>query len=93
MLWDICPVAAIAAVCLTPTPLSIFTGPPVVNLRYASYQGTLLSSGVNQYLGMRYAVAPIGDLRFRAPILPHVMPGLQLATSVGLLSPPLVDGD
>lgn len=59
------------------TPLS-----PVVDLDYAQYKGTALSSGVNQYLGMRYAAAPLGDLRFRAPAPPPVTPGLQDAIAV-----------
>ncbi|MCJ1441907.1 MAG: hypothetical protein MMC23_002399 [Stictis urceolatum] len=40
---------------------------PQVNLGYAKYQGTALPIGVDQYLGMRYAAPPLGDLRFRAP--------------------------
>lgn len=38
-----------------------------VNLGYAQYQGKVLLNGVSQYLGMRFAKVPTGDLRWRAP--------------------------
>ena len=59
---------------------------PVVNLGYASYQGTRLEAGVDQYLGMRYAKAPLGDLRFCAPEDPAQNCSLQSAASVSNLS-------
>lgn len=62
----------------TPTPYS----PPIVNLGYSQYEGTTLSSGVNQYLGMRYAAPPLGELRFRAPAEPLTTSGIQSATAV-----------
>jgi len=40
---------------------------PTVNLGYATYQGVALDDGVNQFLGMRYAAPPTGNLRWRAP--------------------------
>ncbi|KFY70659.1 hypothetical protein V498_10282, partial [Pseudogymnoascus sp. VKM F-4517 (FW-2822)] len=40
---------------------------PQVDLGYAQYQGSRLAIGVDQYLGMRFAAPPLGDLRFRAP--------------------------
>ncbi|KAH8898789.1 alpha/beta-hydrolase [Thozetella sp. PMI_491] len=42
-----------------------------VNLGYAEYVGTALGSGVNQFLGMRYARPPLRDLRWRAPQEPE----------------------
>ncbi|KAM3086047.1 hypothetical protein ACMFMG_003096 [Clarireedia jacksonii] len=42
-----------------------------VDLGYSRYQGTLLSSGISQYLGMRYASPPLGQNRFRAPQPPQ----------------------
>ncbi|KAJ3467918.1 hypothetical protein MRS44_005482 [Fusarium solani] len=38
---------------------------PRVKLGYATYEGTSLNNGVNQFLGMRYAAPPLGDNRFR----------------------------
>ncbi|TVY39962.1 Lipase [Lachnellula subtilissima] len=67
---------------VTPAPLSLssFDGQPVIDLEYSQYQGIGLSSGVNQYLGMRYAAPPLGDLRFRAPADPLRTSGIQNAT-------------
>ncbi|OQN99050.1 hypothetical protein B0A48_14911 [Cryoendolithus antarcticus] len=39
----------------------------VVHLPYATYRGTALSNGVSQWLGLRYAASPVGNLRFAAP--------------------------
>lgn len=55
---------------------------PIVDLGYSQYQGTSLSSGVNQYLGMRFAAPPLDGLRFRAPIAPINTTGIKNATSV-----------
>jgi hypothetical protein len=65
-------------VAANPTPLD----PPVVDLGYSIYQGTTLGSGINQYLGIRYAAPPLGDLRFRAPAEPLSTSGIQTATAV-----------
>lgn len=54
----------------------------VVDLGYASYQGRSLSNGVSQWLGIRYAAAPVGDLRFAAPQDPPKLEGVQQATTV-----------
>lgn len=62
----------------------------LVDLGYAQYQGTLLSSGITQYLGMRYASPPLGDLRFRAPQPPQSSNGVQNAQSVYTSSHALV---
>lgn len=43
------------------------TRTPPIDLGYTRYQGTDLDNGITQWLGMRYAAPPIGDLRFRAP--------------------------
>lgn len=56
----------------------------VVDLGYAKYQGTVLEAGVNQYLGMRYAAPPTGDLRWRAPRDPPLARGVQDASRVRL---------
>ncbi|KAI1341553.1 carboxylesterase [Xylariaceae sp. FL0016] len=56
-----------------------------VNLGYAQYQGSLVGSdgGVSQFLGMRYAKAPLDDLRWRAPVEPEQHSGFQKADAFG----------
>ena len=54
----------------------------VVNLDYASYQGTSLPNGITRWLGMRYAAAPVGNLRFAAPQDPLRIDGVQPAHRV-----------
>ncbi|PYH79038.1 carboxylesterase estA [Aspergillus uvarum CBS 121591] len=58
---------------------------PTVDLGYSKYQGTRLAGGVDQFLGMRYATPPLGDLRFRAPQDPVKNDTLQAATEYGPL--------
>lgn len=55
---------------------------PQVNLGYAKYEGTALGTGVNQFLGMRYAAPPLENLRFRAPEDPVHENGVQPAQAV-----------
>ncbi|OJJ01935.1 hypothetical protein ASPVEDRAFT_129761 [Aspergillus versicolor CBS 583.65] len=59
----------------------------IVDLGYARYQGTALT-GVHQFLGMRYAEPPIGELRWRAPRDPSPIPGIQRADTL----PPICIG-
>jgi hypothetical protein len=59
-----------------------YTSSPTVSLDYATYQGVRLPAGVDQFLGMRYAAAPLGDLRFRGPKDPETVSGVQDASSV-----------
>ena len=40
---------------------------PLVSLVYADYEGTALTNGVTQWLGIRYAQSPTGQLRFAPP--------------------------
>ncbi|KAF5358811.1 hypothetical protein D9758_008542 [Tetrapyrgos nigripes] len=55
---------------------------PIVDLGYASYQGSFdASTNVTNFLGIRYAAAPLGDLRFRAPQPPANVPGVQQANT------------
>lgn len=49
---------------------------PVVHLNYTSYRGTSLPNGVTEWLGVRYAAPPIGDLRFREPQPPESEDGV-----------------
>lgn len=50
-----------------------------VDLGYSQYQGTTLGNGINQYLGLRFAAPPVGDLRWRAPAEPQPTNGTQSA--------------
>lgn len=56
---------------------------PQVNLGYATYVGTSLDGGINRFLGMRYAAAPVGDLRWRAPVAPPTSTTPQSAKAFG----------
>lgn len=56
---------------------------PTVDLGYATYKGTRLKTGVDEYLGIRYAQPPVGDLRFRAPRDPLPESKPQNANKVG----------
>lgn len=57
---------------------------PVVDLGYASYQGIYNeTTGIQTFKGMRYAAAPVGDLRWRAPQDPVSVSGLQDASNYG----------
>ncbi|KAM3480921.1 hypothetical protein MY5147_000895 [Beauveria neobassiana] len=53
--------------------------PSIVTLPYAKYDGLVLSNGITQWLGMRYAVPPIGNRRFRPPEEPLSETGIQEA--------------
>ncbi|KAJ6470437.1 alpha/beta-hydrolase [Mycena sanguinolenta] len=56
---------------------------PIVDLGYAQYQGAVNPvNNIAHFLGIRYAAAPLGDLRFRAPQPPLNMTGVQQATTV-----------
>ncbi|KAL2441969.1 Chlorogenic acid esterase [Exophiala dermatitidis] len=54
-----------------------------VNLDYASYKGVKQSNGITQWLAMRYAAPPVGNLRFAAPQDPPVVDGEQRADKHG----------
>ncbi len=55
---------------------------PVVDLGYSRYNGTALPNNVSQWLGIRYAAAPVGDLRFMPPRDPPSVTQIQDATKV-----------
>lgn len=63
------------------TLLSLASASTVVDLGYARYEG-YTHSGVTQWLGMRFAAPPVGDLRFAAPQDPLSVEGTQQATQV-----------
>ena len=55
---------------------------PLVKLDYSTYEGTALPNGISQWLGLRYAAPPLGDLRFAAPQDPIATDGVQPADRV-----------
>lgn len=71
--------AILFAVCFL---LSLASASTVVDLGYASYEGRTISTGITQWLGMRFAAPPVGDLRFAAPQNPLSVEGIQQATEV-----------
>ncbi|EMC97540.1 hypothetical protein BAUCODRAFT_147606 [Baudoinia panamericana UAMH 10762] len=56
---------------------------PTVHLNYTSYKGAALSNGITQWLGVRYAAPPVGNLRFSAPQPPPAASGTQSAVAHG----------
>ncbi|KAK3393415.1 Alpha/Beta hydrolase protein [Podospora didyma] len=67
-------------------PLLVASGScvsPVVNLTYSQYIGEPLANGITQWLGMRYAAPPVGELRFRPPQDPPFQPEPQRADMNG----------
>jgi hypothetical protein len=58
--------------------LAVHATPTIdVDLNYTQYEGSKLPSGINQWLGMRYAAPPLGQLRFTAPQDPPKGPKQQ----------------
>ncbi|KAL9050969.1 MAG: hypothetical protein Q9162_006320 [Coniocarpon cinnabarinum] len=58
---------------------------PLVDLEYTSYQGVANPNAITQWLGMRYAAPPLGDLRFAAPEAPPSSDKVQDALEHGPL--------
>ncbi|KAF5648867.1 cholinesterase precursor [Fusarium sp. NRRL 25303] len=54
-----------------------------VDLGYSKYKGNVLDNGVSEWLGVRYAAAPVKDLRFKLPQDPVRMRAVQDATKRG----------
>ena len=54
----------------------------IVDFGYSQYQRNTYSDGVSQWLGIRFAAPPIGDLRFAAPHDPAENRALQKANKV-----------
>ena len=55
----------------------------LVDLGYAKYQGHTNGAGIKEFLGMRYAAPPTGNLRFRAPADPNATSIVQDASAFG----------
>lgn len=54
----------------------------IVDLGYAKYRGVALENGITQWVGMRFAAPPLGNLRFRAPADPLPEEGVVDALTV-----------
>ncbi|RDL42236.1 uncharacterized protein BP5553_02215 [Venustampulla echinocandica] len=67
------------------TTVAIEAVSPVVDLSYSKYEGTELPNGVSQWLGIRYAAPPLGNLRFAAPTTPLTTTAIQKADKHGFL--------
>ncbi|EME44433.1 hypothetical protein DOTSEDRAFT_53535 [Dothistroma septosporum NZE10] len=65
---------------------------PLVQLKYTSYKGTALPNGVTQWLGIRYAKPPLGELRFARPQDPEINEGVQAADQHGHICLPTKGG-
>jgi hypothetical protein len=54
----------------------------IVDLGYSKYKGKDLGNGVSEWLGVRYAAAPVRDLRWTLPQDPSHVRAVQDATRV-----------
>jgi len=63
--------------------LPTYAKEPAVDLGYSVYKGTSLNNGQNQFLGIRFAAPPLGNLRFRKPQVPLSTKNVQAATAFG----------
>ncbi|KAI8671160.1 Carboxylic ester hydrolase [Fusarium keratoplasticum] len=64
----------------------------VVDLGYSKYRGRELGNGITVFLGMRFAKAPVDDLRWRAPVAPESTEGIQSAEDYGKVCPGVKQG-
>ncbi|CAA7266232.1 unnamed protein product [Cyclocybe aegerita] len=65
---------------------SVFADEPIVTLSYGSFQGKTIND-VLEFLGIPFAVPPVGKLRFAPPQNPSKIKGVQQATAYGPLCP------
>ncbi|TFK35569.1 Alpha/Beta hydrolase protein [Crucibulum laeve] len=68
---------------VTVSSADVSAAPNVVDLGYAKYQGFVNKNTSNtEFLGMRFAAAPIGALRWREPQTPTTIAGIQQANTL-----------
>ncbi|KAF2194297.1 para-nitrobenzyl esterase [Zopfia rhizophila CBS 207.26] len=61
---------------------------PLVDLGYSKYRGRVVGDGTSQWLGIRYAAPPLGQLRFAAPQNPPEKMEVQDASKFGSICLP-----
>jgi hypothetical protein len=54
----------------------------VVDVGYSRYRGRIVGDGTTQWLGIRYAAPPLGNLRFADPAKPQDTTDIQDASKV-----------
>ena len=67
----------------TPPPAQVLG--PKIDLGYTTVQGLSYPGGISQWLGVRYAQPPLGDLRFAEPQNVTANATLQMVTEVSLV--------
>ncbi len=73
---------------LPPPPVRLLG--PEIDLGYTKIQGLSYPNGIGQWLGVRYAQPPLGNLRFAEPQNVTANSTTQMATQVGLPSLPIL---
>ncbi|KAH0585507.1 hypothetical protein H2248_008743 [Termitomyces sp. 'cryptogamus'] len=66
---------------ITPSVLAV-PEPLDVSLPIGTFRGVSTPQGIEKWLGIRYAQAPVGSLRFKAPVpVPHASPGAEVVNA------------
>src|SRR4051812_16586323 len=79
--------AAVAVAIATAAPAQAQDDPLVVHTDKGAVRGFQEARGVDAFLGIRYAAAPVGDLRWRPPQPAAAWSGVQDATKFGNTCP------
>lgn len=87
--WSLSIIIACALLAPCTPPAQATTTAPRVQITLGTLQGETLDS-VNQFLGIPYAAAPTGSLRWRAPQAPAPWQGVRHATRVGPACPQIL---
>ncbi len=90
MRWKICTFLMVAALTLQATILrrvvmasSAAPKPEIVQTPHGAFGGVALPGGITVFRGIRYALAPIGDLRWKPPVPPPDWKGVHAAAEFG----------
>ncbi len=71
------------ASCGEATPVPVSNDPTLVSTTLGKLRGVQAEDGVLEFLGVRYAQPPVGQLRFQAPVKPSMLAVEQAAASYG----------